>query len=386
MIQVSEKIVAAIRSVLGAGNFRLHEPIFCETDKNYVLDSIDSTFVSSVGKYVDQFEHQLAEFTGVRRAVAVSNGTSALHVALQMAGVRPNEEVIIPTLTFVATGNAVKYLGALPHFVDSNEQTLGIDPVALRDWLTKTAEYTCGGFRNRETGRRLRAIVPMHTFGHPCDLDGLVAVAHDFGLALIEDAAEGLGSKYFGSHVGSFGLLGILSFNGNKIITTGGGGAILTNDESIADHAKHITTTAKIPHRWNYEHDEVGYNFRMPNLNAALGCAQMEQLNDFIAAKRKLFELYQEAFLDIGEVELMSEPENCRSNYWLQTVVLSKAVMHHRNSILKTTNDAGLMTRPAWSLLNELSFFQDCPKAPLPISKLLSERIINIPSGAGLVR
>jgi perosamine synthetase len=380
----ADSIIAAWRSVLGEGNFALHEPRFAGNEQRYVQECIASTYVSSVGTYVDRFEKELAAYTGARRAVAVVNGTAALQVALQLAGVQVSDEVIVPALTFVATANAAHYLGAIPHFVDSEESTLGLDPLALREWLKATAEPAGDAYRNRQTGRRLRALVPMHTFGHPCDLEGLLAVAHDYRLALVEDAAESLGSRYQGQHTGTFGLLGTLSFNGNKIITTGGGGAILTNDEGLADHAKHLTTTAKLPHRWDYVHDEVGYNFRMPNLNAALGCAQLEQLPKFLASKRRLFERYQAALADINEVCLMREPSDCESNYWLQTLVLSNAVADQRDAILQATNDAGLMTRPAWRLMHRLAPYQECPRAPLPVVESLAQRLINLPSSAGL--
>jgi perosamine synthetase len=381
---IADSIIRALRSALGEGNFPLHEPRFADNDQRYVQECIASTYVSSVGAYVDRFEKELAAYTGARRAVAVVNGTAALQVALQLAGVQANDEVIVPALTFVATANAVQYLGAVPHFADSEEATLGLDPRALRDWLKSMAESAGDAYRNRQTGRRLRALVPMHTFGHPCDLEGLLAVAHDYRLPLVEDVAESLGSRYQGQHTGTFGLLGTLSFNGNKIITTGGGGAILTNDERLADHAKHLTTTAKLPHRWDYVHDEVGYNFRMPNLNAALGCAQLEQLPEFLASKRRLFERYQEALADINEVRLMREPSDCESNYWLQTLVLSDAMENQRDAILQATNDAGLMTRPAWRLMHRLAPYQECPRALLPVAESLSQRLINLPSSAGL--
>ena len=377
-------IINALRNASGEGNFPLHEPRFAGNEKYYVQNCIDSTYVSSVGAYVDRFEKELAAYTGACRAVAVVNGTAALQVALQLAGVKANDEVIVPALTFVATANAVQYLGALPHFADSEESTLGLDPRALRDWLKSVAEPAGDAYRNRRSGHRLGALVPMHTFGHPCDLEGLLAVAHDYRLPLVEDATESLGSRYQGQHTGTFGLLGTLSFNGNKIITTGGGGAILTNDERLADHAKHMTTTAKLPHRWDYVHDEVGYNFRMPNLNAALGCAQLEQLPEFLASKRRLFEHYQEALAHVEEVHLMEEPSGCESNYWLQTLVLSDAVADQRDVILEATNDAGLMTRPAWRLMHQLAPHQECPKAPLPVAESLARRLINLPSSAGL--
>lgn len=381
---IADSIISALRSVLGGGNFALHEPCFSGNEQRYVLDCISSTYVSSVGAYVDRFEKDLAAYTGARRAVAVVNGTAALQVALQLAGVQASDEVIIPALTFVGTANAVHYLGATPHFADSEEATLGLDPWALREWLKATAEHAGDAYRNRQTGRRLRAMVPMHTFGHPCDMDGLLAVAHDYRLAMVEDAAESLGSFYQGQHTGTFGLLGTLSFNGNKIVTTGGGGAILTNDERLADRAKHLTTTAKQPHRWDYVHDEIGYNFRMPNLNAALGCAQLEQLLEFIASKRRLFARYRDAFSSMQELRLMEEPSGSISNYWLQTMILAKSVAEKRDELLQTINDAGLMTRPAWRLMHQLAPYQECPRAPLPVAESLGQRLINLPSSAGL--
>ena len=381
---IADSIITALRGALGEGNFPLHEPRFTGNEQRYVQECIASTYVSSVGAYVERFEKELAAFTGARRAVAVVNGTAALQVALQLAGIKANDEVIVPALTFVATANAVQYLGAVPHFADSEEATLGLDPRALRDWLKNIAEPAEDGYRNRQTGRRLRALVPMHTFGHPCDLEYLLAVAHDYRLVVVEDAAESLGSLYQGQHTGTFGLLGTLSFNGNKIITTGGGGAILTNDESLADHAKHLTTTAKQPHRWDYVHDEVGYNFRMPNLNAAMGFAQLEQLPEFLASKRRLFEHYKAALVEIDGVRLMQEPSDCESNYWLQTLVLSDAVADQRDAILQVTNDAGLMARPAWRLMQQLAPYRECPRAPLPVAESLERRIVNLPSSAGL--
>jgi perosamine synthetase len=385
-MNIAQTIVRKIRSLFPNSNFiPLHEPRFLGNEQRYVQDCIASTYVSSIGAYVDRFEKELAAYTGAQRAVAVVNGTAALQVALKVAGVQTDDEVIVPALTFVATANAVHYIGAVPHFADSEEVTLGIDPLALREWLKVTSERFSEGYRNRLTGRRLAAMVPMHTFGHPCDLEGLIAVAHDYKLALIEDAAESLGSHYQGRHTGTFGLLGTLSFNGNKIITTGGGGAILTNDKRLADHAKHLTTTAKVPHRWDYVHDEIGYNYRLPNLNAALGCAQLEQLPGFVVSKRRLFERYQETFKEVDGVRLMEEPSSCESNYWFQTLILKDSVAGQLDEILRATNDAGLMTRPAWQLMHNLEFYQDCPRAPLPVAEILAKRLINIPSSAGLV-
>ncbi|MEK9763281.1 MAG: LegC family aminotransferase [Deltaproteobacteria bacterium] len=386
MNALSSAIVEQLQDVLGHPTefIPLHEPRFGKNESRYVQECLESTFVSSVGQFVDRLEASLAEYTESRDAVAVVNGTCALQVALQLAGVQRDDEVLVPTLSFVATANAVHYCGAVPHFVDSDEETLGMDPEALEEWLQQVAEPTQGVFRNRQTGRRLRALVPMHTFGHPCDLEGLLKIAKDYRLELVEDAAESLGSYYHGQHTGTFGRLGTLSFNGNKTITTGGGGAILTQNPELARHAKHLTTTAKLPHRWDYMHDEVGFNYRMPNLNAALGCAQLEQLPDFLASKRTLFLRYQQAFQDIPEVAFIQEPPECQSNYWLQTLKLSDSVANERDAILAATNDAGLMTRPVWKLLHTLPPYRDCPRAPLPVAESLEQRLINLPSSAGL--
>lgn len=382
---LAEQVIAAIRAVVGAEPVALHEPSFTGNEWLYLKDCLDSTFVSSVGKYVDRFEVELATFTGARHAVAVVNGTAALHIALKLAGVQADEEVLIPALTFVATANAVTYCGATPHFVDSESRTLGVDAAKLRDYLAGHTEQRANQCVNRATGRIIRALVPMHTFGHPVDLDGLLAVAHDFNLALVEDAAESLGSYYHGQHTGTFGLMGALSFNGNKTITTGGGGAILTNNAETARYAKHLTTTAKLPHVWEYRHDEIGYNYRMPNLNAALGCAQLEQLPTMLAAKRRLFQCYQQAFAPVAGVKLVAEPEQCQSNYWLQALLLDAEQADQRDPILKATNDAGVMTRPVWILLNELAPFKDCPSMDLKGAQFLSQCLINIPSSSALV-
>ncbi|NBW65513.1 LegC family aminotransferase [bacterium] len=379
-----DRISAVLREVCGAPPVALHAPRFNGNEWRYVKDCLDSTFVSSVGAYVDRFEAELAAFTGAKHAVAVGNGTAALHVALLMAGVQPNDEVIIPALTFVATANAVHYCGAVPHFVDSSADTLGMDATALRDWLNAITEQRQGECVNVRTGRRIRAMLPMHTFGHPFDVDGLLAVARDFNIVLVEDAAESIGSTYHGRHTGTFGLLGTLSFNGNKTITTGGGGAVLTNDTALARRAKHITTTAKVPHRWAFEHDEAGFNYRLPNLNAALGCAQLEQLPGFIASKRRLYERYRTAFAGMPRVRLVASPAGSESNYWLQVIVLDPADAHLRDTVLTVTNDAGLMTRPVWTLMHRLAPYRDCPRAPLPTAELLEATLINIPSSAGL--
>lgn len=383
-LSLPSRIVEAIRSVVAHEPVALHEPVFAGNEWAYVKECLDTGWVSSVGKFVDRFEVDLAAYTGAKYAVAVVNGTAALHVALQLAGVQQGDEVLIPALTFIATANAVSYCGATPHFVDSEERTLGLAPAALRDYLSAITVMRDKQCINRNTGRVIRALVPMHTFGHPVDIEGVMAVAKDYHLALVEDAAESLGSTVNGRHTGTFGVMGTLSFNGNKTITTGGGGAILTNDEQLAKHAKHITTTAKIPHRWNYMHDEIGYNYRLPNINAALGCAQLEQLPAFLAAKRNLFKQYQTAFAEVQHVRLMEEPAGCRSNYWLQTMLLDKTVASQRDAILAATNDAGLMTRPAWALMHRLIPYGTCPKMQLPVAESLEERLINLPSSAHL--
>jgi len=382
----AEAVVSAIARAIGDAPAVLHEPRFNGNEWQYVKECLDSTFVSSAGKFVDRFESDLAIYTGARYVVAVVNGTAALHIALKLADVQSADEVLIPALTFVATANAVSYCGATPHFVDCDEVNLGISATALHEHLLSIAELRQGACVNKFTGRRISAMVPMHTFGHPVDLDGLLRVASDFKVTLIEDAAESLGSLYHGRHTGTFGAMGTLSFNGNKTITTGGGGAILTNDEDLARRAKHITTTAKLPHRWAYEHDEIGYNYRMPNINAALGCAQLEQMADFLSAKRRLFGAYIAAFSDVPGMSLVDEPAGSTSNFWLQTLRLDEANIHLRDAILSATNDAGFMTRPVWSLMHKLQHFGDCPSAPVPFAESLERRLINIPSSATLIQ
>jgi perosamine synthetase len=379
-------IVTALRSALPSGQcIALHEPRFAGNEWNYVKECLDTGWVSSVGKFVDRFEHQLAEFTGVSHAIAVVNGTAALHVCLLLIGVERGDEVLIPALTFVATANAVSYCCAVPHMVDVETATLGLDPQKLRLYLEEIAELRAEGCFNKRTGRRIKALVPMHTFGHPVELDSLAALCREFHLELVEDAAESLGSYYKGRHTGAWGRASALSFNGNKIMTTGGGGAILTNDAELAKRAKHLTTTAKLPHRWAYEHDEVGYNYRLPNINAALGCAQLEQLPEFLLAKRCLFERYRDVFADAPQVKLVSEPENCRSNYWLQALLLDDdAIAGLRDAILNETNNSGLMTRPAWTLMHRLSPYSDCPRMDLSVAESLEGRLINLPSSAYL--
>lgn len=380
------QIVDAIRSVAGDGPVGLHEPTFEGNEWAYLKECLDTTFVSSIGKFVDRFEVDLARFMGANHAIAVVNGTAALQVAMQLAGVRRDDEVLTPALTFVASANAVHHCGAHPHFVDSASENLGIDTEKLRAYLSAHTTQENQQCVNRATDRVIRAIVPMHVFGHPSDIDGLLAIAHDFNLVMVEDAAESLGSYYHGQHTGTFGTLSAVSFNGNKTITTGGGGAIITNDPELAKQAKHLTTTAKLPHKWAFRHDEAGYNYRMPNINAALGCAQLEQLPDKLAAKRALYTRYSKAFDKISEVELVHEPASCQSNYWLQALILTDAAVNQRNMILQVTNDAGLMTRPVWELMHTLDPYKDCPRMDLSSAVSLAQRLINIPSSPSLIK
>lgn len=379
MANLSQIIVERLKSIL-ATPVALHEPRFRGNELEYVGECIETGWVSSVGKFVDRFEQDLAKYTGSSYAVACVNGTAALQIALQLAGVRPDDEVLIPSLTFVATANAVAHCGASPHFVDSDETTLGMDVAKLKQYLSQIVTQRDGHPYNKSTGKHLAAIVPMHTFGHPVDLDPLLEVAGEYGIPIVEDAAESLGSFYKGKHTGTFGKLGILSFNGNKIITTGGGGAILTNDEKLAKLAKHLTTTAKIPHKWEFSHDQVGYNYRLPNINAALGCAQLEQLPDFIEKKRQLAQKYRELFQGVESVRFFTEPDFARSNYWLNVLLVDQNKVHERDNILQATNAAGFMTRPAWQPLHTLNMYANCPRMDLDTANELNQRLINIPS------
>ncbi len=374
-----QEVVKFIRSVFQTEEFiPLHEPRFWGNEKKYVADCIDSTFVSSVGKYVDRFEEMMALYTGAKYAVATVNGSAALHIALLMAGVKNNDEVITQPLTFVATANAIKYCNAHPVFIDVDKDTMGLSPVKLTDFLNEFAEVRSdGNCYNKLSGRIIRACVPMHTFGHPVKIDEIKQICDKFHLVLIEDAAESLGSKYKGQHTGTTGLLGILSFNGNKTITTGGGGMIITNDEALAKKAKHITTTGKIPHKWEYVHDMTAYNYRMPNLNAALGCAQLEMFDKFVEKKRELFNEYQVYFKNT-EIQLFSEPQNAFSNYWLQSVLLKDR--KERDSFLEFTNSNGVMTRPIWQLMNKSAMYSRSQCGPLENSLWFEDRVVNIPS------
>ncbi|MBW7452495.1 LegC family aminotransferase [Paenibacillus sepulcri] len=382
--EFSTNVVSRLKSNLPEGRefIALHEPTFEGNEWNYLKECLDSGWVSSVGKYVDLFEQKVSAFTGTNHAVAVMNGTAALHICLKLADVQQQDEVLVPSLTFVATANAISYCGAIPHFVDISHQTLGLDPYVLSDYLESISEIRSGACYNKKTGRRIKAVVPMHTFGHSVDLDPLVILCEKYGLELVEDAAESLGSYYKGRHTGSFGRTAAISFNGNKIITTGGGGAIVTNDESIARKAKHLTTTSKIAHPWEYDHDHIGYNYRMPNINAALGCAQLEKLPELLHKKRDLAARYHIAFADMDGIQVFREPDFSSSNYWLNTLILDRKYAAARDIILNDSNKNGIMTRPVWKLLHKLSIYEHCPKMNTPVADDLEKRIINIPSSA----
>jgi aminotransferase in exopolysaccharide biosynthesis len=376
-MQLADQVVNLVRTIYGDGFVPLHRPVFAGSERDDLVACIDSNFVSSVGEKVSEMEARVAGFAGARYGVAVVNGTNALQVALRLVGVERDCEVLTQALTFVATCNAISYLGARPVFVDVDRATLGLSPDALRAFLEKHAELREGGCYNRTTGRRIAACQPMHTFGHPARIDEIVTICAEWGIPLVEDAAESLGSYYRGRHTGTFGRLGVFSFNGNKIVTTGGGGVIITDDEELAARAKHLTTTAKVPHDYEYVHDELGYNFRMPNLNAALGCAQMEQLPGFLEAKREIAGRYQE-FCAAHGLDFVREPEGAQSNYWLNAIILGS--LEERDRFLKETNDQGIMTRPIWRLMNQLPMYADCQHDGLEVSRWLEERVVNLPS------
>ena len=356
----------------------LHEPRFFGNEKKYLLDAVDSTFVSSVGAYVDKFEEMMCEVTGSKYAVALVNGTNALHLSLLLAGVEKEDEVLTQSLTFIATANAIAYCNATPNFVDVDKETMGLSPSLLSKYLEEITEMRDGRCFNKRTGKRIAACVPMHTFGLPLYIDELVEVCNKYNIPVVEDAAESLGSYYKEKHTGTFGLIGVFSFNGNKTITSGGGGAIITDNEELAKRAKHLSTQAKIPHKWEYKHDEVGYNYRMPNLNAALACAQLEQLNIYIENKRELSDLYFDFLKENKSLELLRETKNARANYWLNAVVLKDKV--ERDNFLIFTNENGVMTRPIWGLMNKLEMFKDCPHADLSNAEWLEDRVVNITS------
>ena len=380
-----QEFLAVLKSVLGESGsspIALHEPNIGQRENELVSKCLASGWVSSVGEYISEFEQGLAKFTNSKHAIAVVNGTAALHVALHSVGVKPGDEVLVPTLSFVATANAVSHCGAIPHFVDSDPETLGLDPLALREHLRANASLRDGELHNTSTGRRISAVVPMHTFGHPMQIEALIDVAKEFNLVVVEDAAESIGSYVGTTHTGTFGRCGSLSFNGNKTITTGGGGAILTNDSGLAQRIRHLATTAKMPHDYEYIHDAVAFNYRMPNINAALGCAQLSRLDDFLSAKRVLAEKYSEGFSSARSMQFVAEPHGTTSNYWLNTIRLSKPDLSLRDELLVAARASGYMCRPAWNLLHTLPMYESSPRAKLPVAQNLWQSLINIPSSA----
>lgn len=369
-----------IKNLYGTDEFLpLHPPIFLGNEKKYLNDCIDSTYVSSVGKYVDKFEEMIANYTGSTKAVVCVNGTSALYIALKLVGVERGDEIITQSLSFIATANAISYCGAHPVFLDVDIDTMGLSPVAVRKWLIENTLVSNSECINKNTGNRIKACIPMNTFGHPVHIDELVKLCNEYSIELVEDAAESLGSFYKGQHTGTFGKVGALSFNGNKTITTGGGGMLLFKDKKLADYAKHITTQAKIPHRWEFKHDAIGYNLRMPNLNAALGCAQLENIDEILYNKRETSLSYKKYFDTIDNIEFFNEPKNCKSNFWFNAILLNNK--EERNNFLEETNDNGVMTRPIWELMNRLEMFKNSQCGDLTNSEMFASRVVNIPSG-----
>lgn len=396
------KTIDFIKSVYGDQEFTpLAVPVFAGNEKKYLNECIDSTFVSSVGQFVDRFEEETAKYTGAKKAVVCVSGTNALHMALLLVGVKRDDEVLTQPLTFIATCNALSYIGAYPVFIDVDLSTMGLSPDALKGWLCKNAEVrkntrigelqkSCNfaygedelACYNKNTGRRIKACVPMHTFGHPVRIEEIVAICKEWHIELVEDAAESIGSLYKGRHTGTFGKIGAISFNGNKTITTGGGGMLLFNDEEFGTYAKHITTQAKIPHRWEFRHDHIGYNYRMPNINAALGCAQLENVEAYVASKRKVAAEYKEYFKKVPDIEFFVDTPDTRSNYWLNVVILKDK--NSELEFLQQTNDNGVMTRPIWELMNRLPMFEKCENDGLKNAMWLADRVVNIPSSVRL--
>lgn len=377
------KIIDFIKEVFGNQQFTpLAVPVFAGNEKKYLEECIDTTFVSSVGKFVDRFEKDMAEYAGCKKAVVCVSGTNALHMSMMLVGVESDDEVLTQALTFIATCNAISYIGAHPVFIDVDKSTMGLSPDAMKEWLVKNTEIKNGQCYNKNSGRRVKACVPMHTFGHPTRIEEIANICEEYHIELVEDAAESIGSLYKGKHTGTFGKVGAISFNGNKTITTGGGGMMLFNDEKLAAHAKHLTTQAKVPHRWEFRHDHIGYNYRMPNINAALGCAQLENLDKFIASKRQLALVYAEYFKNVEDIQFFTEPEDTFSNYWLQAVILKDKVA--QQEFLQQTNDNGVMTRPIWELMNRLPMFEHCENDGLENTIWFADRVVNIPSSVRL--
>jgi len=381
-------VLNAIRSVVGSQSEKigLHEPSFSQNDFDTVKNCLESGWVSSVGKFVDEFENRIADFVGAKFAIATVNGTAALSVACRLLEVERNEEVLLPSLSFIAPANAVSYLGGIPHFVEAEELSLGPDPDKLKDYLTEVTKVEDGACWNKATGRRIRALLAVHILGHACQVERLQEICKQFHLEFLEDAAEGLGSYYKEKHVGNFGLVSTLSFNGNKIITTGGGGALITNDPNLAKRAKHLTTTAKISHPWEFSHDEVGYNFRLPSLNAALGVSQLRALNEKLKSKRGLAKLYRYAFEGINNVEVIEEPKDTKSNFWLNAIRLSGPAIEKRDDIIRTAHEQGMFLRPLWSPIHHFPMYLDCPRMDLSITEQLTGSIIQLPSSPMLFR
>ena len=382
-IVMYQDIVQFIQNLYKTKEFiPLHSPYFGGNEKKYLNECIDTTFVSSVGKFVDRFEEMVAEYTGAKKAVVCVNGTNALHMAMMLVGVERDDEVITQALTFIATCNAISYIGAHAVFVDVDRETMGLSPFAMKCWLEKNAEVRNSQCYNIKTGRRIKVCVPMHTFGHPVKLDELVEVCKEYHIELVEDAAESLGSFYKGKHTGTFGRVGAISFNGNKTITTGGGGMMLFQDEELGNYAKHLTTQAKVPHKWEFVHDDIGYNYRMPNVNAAIGCAQMEMLDVILANKRETAQSYIEFFKNNNDIEFFVESEECKSNYWLNVVILKDK--ENQDKFLECTNSGGIMTRPIWELMCNLEMFKNCETDGLENSRWFADRVVNIPSSVRL--
>lgn len=379
-----KRITNFVKDLFQEEKVPLAVPLFIGNEKKYLNECIDTTFVSSVGQFVDRFEKDVAEYTKCSHAVVTASGTTALHMSLILAGVERDDEVLTQALTFIATCNALSYIGAHPVFIDVDKDTMGLSPFAVREWCTKNCVIKEGHLYNKKTGRKVKAVVPMHTFGHPIHLDEMVEVCNEFHLQLVEDAAESIGSLYKGKHTGTFGTVGALSFNGNKTITTGGGGMMLFRDEKLAEFGKHLTTQAKVPHRWEFKHDHIGYNYRMPNINAALGCAQLEHIEDYVASKRNLANEYELFFNNVPEISFFTEPENCRSNYWLNVVLLKDKVA--QQNFLQYTNDNGVMTRPIWELMNRLPMFENCETDGLKNTQWFVDRVVNIPSSVRLTK
>lgn len=377
------KVIDFIKSLYGSQDYiPLSIPCFIGNEKNYLNECIDTTYVSSVGMFVDRFEEDMARYTGAKKAVVCVSGTNALHMALMLVGVEQDDEVLTQALTFIATCNAISYIGAHPVFIDVDKSTMGLSPDAMKEWLAINAEIRNGQCYNKRSGRRIKACVPMHTFGHPVRIEEIVAVCSEYHIELVEDAAESIGSKYKGTHTGLFGKVGALSFNGNKTITTGGGGMLLFMDDELGVLAKHLTTQAKVPHRWEFKHDHIGYNYRLPNINAALGCAQLEHLDEFIADKRATAAAYADFFKNVDDIDFFIEPEDCFSNYWLNVVIMKDR--ESQQAFLQETNDNGVMTRPIWELMNRLPMFEKCNHDGLENTIWFADRVVNVPSSVRL--